>query len=84
MQIERQDRMLTIVVNRPPMNPIHYALHHELARLWHQAPLDHAPKRFNQKILAVKPMIFGLLDSNKTGERKRQEGRASSAHGVLR
>jgi enoyl-CoA hydratase len=41
MKIERQGRILTIMLNRPPMNPIHYELHNELARLWHQVQLDH-------------------------------------------
>jgi enoyl-CoA hydratase len=41
MKIERQDRILTITLNRPPMNPIHYELHNELARLWYQVQLDH-------------------------------------------
>jgi enoyl-CoA hydratase len=41
MKFERQDRILTITLNRPPMNPIHYELHNELARLWYQVQLDH-------------------------------------------
>ena len=41
MQFERRDRILTITLNRPPMNPIHYELHAELARLWYQVQLDH-------------------------------------------
>lgn len=41
MAFERRDRILTITLNRPPMNPIHYELHNELARLWYQVQLDH-------------------------------------------
>lgn len=41
MRFERRDRILTITLNRPPMNPIHYELHNELARLWYQVQLDH-------------------------------------------
>lgn len=41
MKFERRDRILTITLNRPPMNPIHYELHNELARLWYQVQLDH-------------------------------------------
>ena len=41
MKIERHGRILTITLNRPPMNPIHYELHNELARLWYQVQLDH-------------------------------------------
>ena len=41
MKIERNGKILTIMLNRPPMNPIHYELHNELARLWHQVQLDH-------------------------------------------
>lgn len=41
MTFERRDRILTITLNRPPMNPIHYELHNELARLWYQVQLDH-------------------------------------------
>ena len=41
MQFERRERILTITLNRPPMNPIHYELHNELARLWYQVQLDH-------------------------------------------
>lgn len=41
MQFERKGRILTITLNRPPMNPIHYELHNELARLWYQVQLDH-------------------------------------------
>jgi enoyl-CoA hydratase len=40
MQFERRDRILTITLNRPPMNPIHYELHNELSRLWYQVQVD--------------------------------------------
>ncbi len=40
MQFERRDRTLTITLNRPPMNPIHYELHNELSRLWYQVQVD--------------------------------------------
>ena len=40
MQIERRDRILTIKLNRPPMNPIHHELHHELSRIWYQVQVD--------------------------------------------
>lgn len=41
MTFERRGRILTITLNRPPMNPIHYELHNELSRLWHQVQVDH-------------------------------------------
>ena len=41
MLFERRDRILTITLNRPPMNPIHYELHAELSRLWYQVQVDH-------------------------------------------
>lgn len=41
MLFERRDRILTITLNRPPMNPIHYELHTELSRLWYQVQVDH-------------------------------------------
>ena len=37
---ECDGNILTITLNRPPMNPIHYELHNELARLWYQVQLD--------------------------------------------
>ena len=40
MQIECRDRILTITLNRPPMNPIHYELHNELSRIWYQVQVD--------------------------------------------
>ncbi|NBR27984.1 MAG: enoyl-CoA hydratase/isomerase family protein [Betaproteobacteria bacterium] len=40
MQFERRDRILTITLNRPPMNPIHYEMHNELSRLWYQVQVD--------------------------------------------
>lgn len=41
MTFARRERILTITLNRPPMNPIHYELHNELARLWYRVQLDH-------------------------------------------
>ncbi len=41
MTFERRDRILTITLNRPPMNPIHYELHEELSRVWHQVQVDY-------------------------------------------
>jgi enoyl-CoA hydratase len=41
MRIGRRERILTITLDRPPMNPIHYQLHAELARIWHDVQLDH-------------------------------------------
>jgi len=41
LAIERRERILTIALNRPPMNPIHYELHAELARIWHDVQVDH-------------------------------------------
>ncbi len=41
IKFERRDRILTITLNRPPMNPIHYELHTELSRLWYQVQVDH-------------------------------------------
>lgn len=40
MKFERRDRILTITLDRPPMNPIHYELHEELSRLWYQVQVD--------------------------------------------
>ncbi|MBT5111399.1 MAG: enoyl-CoA hydratase/isomerase family protein [Rhodospirillaceae bacterium] len=40
MKISRRDRILTIMLNRPPMNPIHYELHNELSRIWYQVQVD--------------------------------------------
>jgi enoyl-CoA hydratase len=40
MRFERRDRILTITLDRPPMNPIHYELHEELSRLWYQVQVD--------------------------------------------
>ncbi|MDA0664332.1 MAG: enoyl-CoA hydratase-related protein [Proteobacteria bacterium] len=36
-----RDRILTITLNRPPMNPIHYELHEELSRVWYLVQVDH-------------------------------------------
>ena len=32
--IERRGRIITLMLNRPPMNPIHYELHEELSRFF--------------------------------------------------
>jgi enoyl-CoA hydratase len=40
MSFERRGRILTITLNRPPMNPIHYELHTDLSRLWYQVQVD--------------------------------------------
>jgi enoyl-CoA hydratase len=40
MSFARRGRILTITLNRPPMNPIHYELHTELSRLWYQVQVD--------------------------------------------
>jgi enoyl-CoA hydratase len=39
--IRRRDRVLTITLDRPPMNPIHFDLHHELSRIWYDVQEDH-------------------------------------------
>lgn len=39
--IRRRDRVLTITLDRPPMNPIHFDLHHELSRIWYDVQVDH-------------------------------------------
>jgi enoyl-CoA hydratase len=41
LSIERRDRILTLTLNRPPMNPIHYELHEELSRIFYQIQVDH-------------------------------------------
>jgi enoyl-CoA hydratase len=41
LSIERRDRILTLTLNRPPMNPIHYELHEELSRIFYQVQVDH-------------------------------------------
>ena len=41
MTFARRERILTITLNRPPMNPIHYELHTELSRLWYEVQVDH-------------------------------------------
>jgi enoyl-CoA hydratase len=38
---ERRGRILTLTLNRPPMNPIHFDLHHELSRIFHDVQIDH-------------------------------------------
>ncbi len=40
MTFHRRGRILTITLNRPPMNPIHYELHTELSKLWYQVQVD--------------------------------------------
>ena len=39
--IERRGRILTLTLNRPPMNPIHYELHEELSRIFYDVQVDH-------------------------------------------
>lgn len=41
LHIGRRGRVLTIMLNRPPMNPIHFDLHHELSRVWYDVQVDH-------------------------------------------
>ena len=39
--IARRGRILTLMLNRPPMNPIHYELHEELSRIFYDVQVDH-------------------------------------------
>ena len=39
--IQRRGRVLTVTLDRPPMNPIHFDLHHELSRIWYDVQVDH-------------------------------------------
>ena len=39
--IERRGRIITLMLNRPPMNPIHYELHEELSRIFYDVQVDH-------------------------------------------
>ena len=41
IDIERQGRVLTLRLNRPPMNPIHIDLHNELSRIFYDVQVDH-------------------------------------------
>ena len=41
LQIERRERILTLTLNRPPMNPIHFDLHNELSRIFYEVQVDH-------------------------------------------
>jgi len=41
LKVTRAGRVLTVTLDRPPMNPIHYEMHAELARVWHEVQLDH-------------------------------------------
>lgn len=41
LKAERKGKILTLTLNRPPMNPIHYELHNELARIFYKVQLDH-------------------------------------------
>ncbi len=41
LKAERSGKILTLTLNRPPMNPIHYELHNELARIFYKVQLDH-------------------------------------------
>ncbi|MDB5866916.1 MAG: enoyl-CoA hydratase/carnithine racemase, partial [Betaproteobacteria bacterium] len=41
LKIERRDRILTLTLDRPPMNPILFDLHTELSRIFHDLQVDH-------------------------------------------
>ena len=41
IDIERRGRVLTLRLNRPPMNPIHFDLHNELSRIFYDVQVDH-------------------------------------------
>ncbi len=41
IDIARQGRVLTLRLNRPPMNPIHIDLHNELSRIFYDVQVDH-------------------------------------------
>lgn len=41
VKVRRRKRILTLTLNRPPMNPIHFALHHELSRIFYDVQVDH-------------------------------------------
>ena len=41
IEIERRERVLTLRLNRPPMNPIHFDLHNELSRIFYDVQVDH-------------------------------------------
>ena len=40
LAFERRGRILTITLDRPPMNPIHYEMHRELSRVWYPVQVD--------------------------------------------
>lgn len=41
LKVERDGRILTLTLNRPPMNPIHFDLHNELSRVFYDVQVDH-------------------------------------------
>ena len=41
LKVERRDRVLTLELDRPPMNPIHFDLHSELSRIFYDVQVDH-------------------------------------------
>jgi len=40
LDIQRDGRVLTLKINRPPMNPIHFDLHNEFSRIFHDVQVD--------------------------------------------
>ena len=41
LAISRTGRILTVTLNRPPMNPIHFDMHTEFSRLFYDVQVDH-------------------------------------------
>ena len=41
LDIQRNGRILTLKINRPPMNPIHFDLHNEFSRIFYDVQVDH-------------------------------------------
>jgi enoyl-CoA hydratase len=41
LDIQREGRILTLKINRPPMNPIHFDLHNEFSRIFYDVQVDH-------------------------------------------
>lgn len=41
LDIQRRGRILTLTLNRPPMNPIHFDLHNEFSRIFYDVQVDH-------------------------------------------
>ena len=41
LKVERSGRILTLTLDRPPMNPIHFDLHSELSRIFYDVQVDH-------------------------------------------